>query len=998
MTKSGIFAIAAMLFGFLTCRSDIPNHMTEESPLTQEELQYIQDSINAEKARAEAEAAREAWVEEKFQSLTEDEKLGQLFMLASYPSKGLTDQQNVEKLIDKYKIGGVIVFKGNPTYTAQIINSFQAKSTKVPLLIGVDGEWSVNMRMDSTIRYPRQMTLGAIRDHKLVYEFGKRVAYECRRLGIHINFAPVIDVNNNPANPVIGDRSFGDDLGNVVEKGAAYMRGMQDNGVLASAKHFPGHGDTHTDSHYDLPVITHSKERLNAVELYPFKELINRGVASVMVAHLNIPALDSTANLPSSLSPKIVKELLKEDLQFEGLAITDAMNMAGITKHHKNGESDLLALIAGNDILLMTQDMAAALPKIKAALQDGRLSWGDLDLRVKRVLRAKYMAGLHNYQPVDLKDIVQDLNTSEAESLKELLLAKSITLAVNEEKVFPLDPQKYNTVASIMIGGSATNTFQTQLKTYGIKKNYHVPKGVGLKDKLPLIKDAETVIIALSEVGKLPKDNYKLNKVQIDFINELAQEKKVVLVVFGNPYSLVNFPELKNVIVAYDNNSQIQHLTAQAVLGRANFEGMLPVTVTERFSYGKGENIKISGLPHATKPESVGFNSAKLNQIDILAKDLIAKQAAPGCQIMVVRHGKIAYNKAFGYHTYEKQSANTIDDIYDLASVTKIAATTIAIMNLYEEGKVDLDKTLGHYIAELKGTNKANLKIRDVLAHRAGLQAWIPFYKETLDSAKLPSPNYYSSIKTDEFNIPVAANLYTSEKALDEMLWKKIYESEISPSNYRYSDLGLILLSKLVEKVTGKSLDVYVEDIFYKPMGLREIGYNPLENELPLEKIIPTEKDDYFRHQVVQGYVHDMGAAMMGGVSGHAGLFSSAKDLAVILQMLLDEGEYNGKSYLQPSTVALFTKQQSAQSRRGLGFDRKDTSSNNKNPNVTPLASNSTFGHTGFTGIGAWVDPQQELIYIFLSNRTYPQMNNSKLNTMQYRVKIQEAIYKSIIK
>lgn len=1000
MTKSAVFIVASLLFGFLNCRSDMPkdkNNIIAESP-SPEELQYIQDSINAAKARKEADAAKAAWVEEKFQSLTEDEKLGQLFMLAAYPSKGLVDQQNVEKLIEKYKIGGIIFFKGNPTYTAQLTNLYQSKSPKVPLLMGLDGEWSVSMRMDSTVRYPRQMTLGAVRDNKLIYAFGKRVAYECKRIGIHINFAPVIDVNNNPENPVIGDRSFGDNLSNVVEKGSAYMRGMQDHGVLASAKHFPGHGDTNTDSHHDLPIINHSKERLDSIELYPFKELIKRGVASIMVGHLNVPALDSTENLPSSLSPKIVKDLLKDKMGFEGLAITDAMNMAGITKHHKNGESDLLALIAGNDILLMTQDMGAAIPKIKKAIEEGKLTWEDIDLRVKCILAAKYMAGLHAYQPVDLANITKDLGEAEAELLKEELLAKSLTLVSNEEKVFPLASENYSKVATIMIGSTAANTFQSQLKANGITKNNHIASTFAgaLTDRFPNIKEAETVIIALSNVGKLPKDNFKLLKNQIDFINDLAKTKKVVLVVFGNPYCLVNFPELKNVVVAYDNTNQIQNLTAQAIIGHLPFEGMLPVTVTPNYIYGKGEITKSSALPYSTQPESVGLKSTILNQIDAVAKDLIAKQAAPGCQIMVVRHGKIAYNKAFGYHTYDKQQANTTNDIYDLASVTKIAATTIALMNLYEEGKIELDKTLGHYLPELKGTNKANLRIKDVLTHSAGLVAWIPFYKETLDSAKLPSPDFYKTEQEGDFNIKVAENLYTSQKVLDEMLWKKIYESELSPSNYRYSDLGLIIFSKLVEKITNKTLDEYVYETFYRPMGLENITFNPLDNDIDKSRIVPSENDNYFRHQILQGYVHDMGAAMLGGVSGHAGLFASAENLAAIMQMLLNEGEFKGRAYLQPSTVKLFTAKQSEKSRRGLGFDKKDASTTK--PNVALQASAQTFGHTGFTGIGAWADPKEDLVFLFLSNRTFPSMNNNKLISMNYRVKIQEIVYKAIIK
>jgi beta-glucosidase-like glycosyl hydrolase/CubicO group peptidase (beta-lactamase class C family) len=991
MTKTGFSLLAVLLFGFLMCQSDLPAGNAAANAMDEDKKQ-------AEDSARIAQAAMDKWVEAKMAEMNDEQRLGQLFMLGAYPQKGAEDELRIAQMIATYHIGGLIYFKGSPTRLAALNNKYQGLS-RLPLLIGIDGEWGVSMRLDSAIRFPRQLTLGAIRDNKTVYNFGRFVAKECKRLGIHINFAPVVDVNNNPANPVIGDRSFGEDMKNVALKAEAYMLGMQDNQVLACAKHFPGHGDTDVDSHYDLPKLMQSRQRLDSLELYPFRYLIEKGVASIMVAHLEIPALDSTPNLPATLSPLVVKKLMKEEMGFEGLAITDALNMAGVTKHHALGESDLKALLAGNDILLMTQDMAAARKKILQAIKDGRLTWDDLNARVRRVLRAKYRAGLHNYKPLDLKNVVADIATAEGEALREEIYAKSLTLVANNDNLLPIAPANAAKVATIAIGSATKTSFQTELDRFGINNHFQAGHSIVGKqaDKYASLKKYDAVIVSLYNIGKLPKDGYNISPSAIEFVKELNKSTKVILVAFGNPYSIQYFDSLSTVAVAYDDERQIQQLMAQAVVGALPIDGVLPIN-TARFKCGTGVITKATRMSFATRPEVVGLSSSKLNKIDAIAKEMIAQKAAPGCQVLVVKNGKIAFHKAYGHHTYDKTQTVKLNDVYDLASVTKIAATTISLMKLYEEGQLNLDKTLGDYLPQLKGSNKESLLIREVLTHNSGLTAWIPFYKNTLDSLKKPQTKYYKNKTEGDYCVRVSPNLYFCKTATDSVIWHRIHDAPQESKTYRYSDLGFILFTNLVQNLSQKPLDQYAYDNFYAPMGLTEINYNPTDHNIKRSRIIPTEKDDYFRHQVVQGDVHDMAAAMIGGVSGHAGLFSTATDLAAVFQMLINDGDYMGKQYLEPTTVQLFTAQQNTNSRRALGFDRKENGSDKKSVNVAYQASERTFGHLGFTGIGAWADPDEQIIYIFLSNRTYPTGENNKLNSLGIRTRIHEAIYDARIK
>jgi len=431
------------------------------------------------KKNSEAKTKQQLWVDSVFDSMSEEERLGQLFMVAAYSNRDEKHSEELEKLIREYNIGGLIFFQGGPVRQAILTNRYQAKA-KVPLLIAIDGEWGLKMRLDSTMAFPKQMTLGAVQDDAYIYAMGKEVARQCKRLGIHVNFAPVIDVNSNPANPVIGVRSFGEDKFKVAEKGIAYMKGMQDNGVIACAKHFPGHGDTETDSHLTLPVITHTKERLNDVELYPFRELIKDSVFSIMVAHMHVPAYDSTTNMATTLSKSVVTDLLKNELQFKGLIFTDALNMKGVSSFFKPGEVDVLALLAGNDVLLYAEDVPTAIRKIHKAIKENKITWAEVDERVKKILTAKFWAGLDSLKPIELHNLYEDLNSSEAKALRQDIYEKALTIVRNDDNLIPIRILDTTTFASITIGvPSQGSNFQHTLDLYAPFTHFTLHKNAG---------------------------------------------------------------------------------------------------------------------------------------------------------------------------------------------------------------------------------------------------------------------------------------------------------------------------------------------------------------------------------------------------------------------------------------------------------------------------------------------------------------------------------------
>jgi beta-N-acetylhexosaminidase len=943
--------------------------------------------------------AERRWVDSVMATLDESQRLGQLFMLAGYPDKGQTHEDELAALVRRYQIGGVIFFKSDPTPLAKMVNRLQSES-KIPLLTAIDGEWGIGMRVDSVPDFPRQLMLGAIRDNQLIYEMGQAIARQCKRVGVCVNFAPVVDVNNNPNNPVINDRSFGEDRSNVSAKGFQYMSGLQEGGVMACAKHFPGHGDTDKDSHFDLPVIQRDIARLDTVELFPFVALAQHGLQSVMTTHLSIPALDTTHNLPSTLSPKIVHDLLTRKIGFRGLIFTDALGMKGVSKFFRPGQSELRALLAGNDVLLMPENIAAAFDTIRAALSRGEISQASIDARARKILGAKYRLGLPRVQPVTLANLRQDLNGQDVFALRERLIEAALTLARNRHEVLPVRRTDSLKIACISLGTAGRTAFQAQCAYFSPLLEKTLLSEIPTKaadQTLAEVKDCDLVIVGVHGMSRKAEANFGVTASEQAFLERLQAQNRTALCVFGNPYSLRLLDYGDAVVMAYEDNETVQRICAQAIFGSASLSGRLPVTASAGFPFGAGENRPAFRLPYGDAARE-GLKAWKLDAIDAVARELIAEKAAPGCQVLVAKNGKIVFHRTYGNHTYEKNAPSTSpSDLYDLASITKIAATTLAVMKLHDEGRIDLNQTLGHYLPELEGTNKAPLVLREVLVHQAGLKDWIPFYQTTLDKNKKPKTELYKGFCDSIFCVPVSEKLFL-KKSFPDSIWNSIFRSELRASkDYVYSDLGLYLTQRVVEKITGKPLDQYVNETFYLPMGLRQTLFNPRKKLSP-ERMVPTELDAYFRYQTVQGTVHDMGSAMMGGVAGHAGLFSTAPELATLMQLLLNNGEWAGVQYLSPQTIRLFTAYHDPQkSRRGIGFDKPEPDPQ-RTANTAQACSPGTFGHTGFTGTCVWADPAHQLVYVFLSNRTYPNMDNRKLITGNYRTRIQNIVYEALAK
>ncbi len=954
---------------------------------------------------AGGEAAK--WADSVYQSLSNDQRIAQLMVVRLSSIDMKTKQvtffdQQVAELVKNYNIGGICVFQGSPVKQAGIINNLQAMA-KTPILMCMDAEWGVGMRiLDSVLPLPKQMMLGAMKDASIVYKYGKVVADQCKRLGLHVNYAPVIDVNNNPDNPVINDRSFGEDKYKVALFGTQYMRGMQDNGVMACAKHFPGHGDVSVDSHVDLPIINKSIAQLDSLELYPFRQLFAAGIESAMVAHLYIPAIDSTANRATSLSKNNVTGLLRNQLHFEGLTFTDALEMQGVKKFFPDGEASVQSLIAGNDMLCLPGDVPIAIQKINEAIEKGTLSRADIELHCKKVLVAKYQYAMGQRNMIVTENLTTDLN-KEVPAMRRLVAENAITLLSGKDSVFFPLPANGNDstkeVAYVGIGLTADNAFARRMRNdYGADV-FYVDYAKKNADSLSILVDKivrgyHKVIIGIHNTNRPPLNNFGISADAVTLVNVLQQRAKTMTFLFANPYAAKNWCAARNLVVCYEDDSIVQHTAIDMLQGKLPYKGVLPVSVCDQYRYGFGITAS-AGSMKMSSPFLHEVDSNRLANIDSIVNDAIAKKAMPGCVVLVAKDGDIIFRKAYGHYTYDQTEAVKENSVYDLASVTKVAATTLAIMKLAENGQIDIHKKLSDYLPWVKGSNKEDILIEKILLHEAGLVPYIPFFKETLDAEGKPLNNIYAGHSSKAFPGRVANNLYINNYWIDSM-YRKILKSPVGPpAKYVYSDIDFILLGKLVETVSGKRLDEYVRTEFYEPMGLESIGYSPL-TRFPINQIAPTENEKTFRSQLLRGDVHDPGAAMFGSPTGHAGLFSDATDMAAILQMLLNGGSYNGNQYLKKETIDLFTAYHSNISRRGYGFDKPEKD-NATRPEPYPAKSASalTFGHTGYTGTCVWADPQSKLIFVFLSNRVYP--NGSELLLkMNIRPKIFETIYQSL--
>lgn len=953
------------------------------------------------------------WVDEQLSGMSLKEKIGQLFIHTVAPLNTQVNKNNIRDAVKEYKVGGLL-FSGGQLSNQVLLTNYAQELANIPLFITFDGEWGLAMRLKGTPTFPRNRVLGCIQDDELIYQYGKEVARQCKEIGVQINFAPVADVDINPRNPVINTRSFGGDPKNVARKVVAYSRGLEDGGVLSVSKHFPGHGDTEVDSHKALPVLHFDRARLDSIELYPFKEVIKADLGGIMVGHLEVPTLGKHA---ASISSHVVQDLLCEELGFQGLVFTDALEMKGISA---NEHLCAQALIAGNDLLLAPRNLKRELDGVLAAVRSGKLSEEIITEKCRKVLTYKYALGLKNKPHIQLSGLDKRLNRPETKELLARMQKAAVTVPVNGEGILPLDSELKGTVV-LNIGNSSASGLPFYNRLQAAIPLSRITAGT---DALPSIKrqllNSERVIVVISS------NEYKKYRTML---NSLPPELPVIYVYLMPLRSMQgmdnDWRKAAAVVLGHTDAPLIQEYVADVLTGRAVADGRLSVAVADLLKPGAGVTLTPK-VTRTYKPEEYGMNSRILKKIDEIALEGIKAKAYPGCQILILKEGKPVYDKSFGTFTYDANSPRVRENhLYDLASLTKTTATLLAVMKLYDEGKFGLTDRISHYVPALKGTDKERVTIEELLLHQSGIPAFWPFYRAAIDKDSYEGAfykagrdmNHHRQIDTrlfviDKFEykkdlmaksfstdcpLQVADGMYLHRSFRDSIL-TQIGRIPLKNRTYRYSCLNFMLLKEMVENISKMPINLFLEKEFYKPMGMTRTAYLPLRR-FTKEEIVPTVKADYLRKgMMLQGYVHDESAAFLGGVSGNAGLFSTAHDVAKVYQMLIDGGTYEGKRYLSKETCDLFLTHTSKISRRGLGFDKPDL----RNPAKSPCAEEApkeVVGHTGFTGTCAWADPKNRLVYVFLSNRVYPRpFDHKQLMRLNIRPRIQQVMYQALVK
>lgn len=942
---------------------------------------------------AKSQSDEDRWVDSVYNSLTAEQRVGQLVNVrANLPNKAFFTE--IQQLIEEYNIGGVTFFRTDAEPLLKQVNEWQAMA-QTPMMVGIDGEWGLGMRLNDGISYPYQMTLGAIQNKALIGEMGAQIAEQCLRLGINVDFAPDIDVNNEPKNPVIGMRSFGEDPKNVAVCGTQYALGLQDNGVLPTMKHFPGHGDTKTDSHEGLPKIDKKLKDIKKTELYPFEYLIDKGVAGAMVGHLYMPAIEPVKNLSSSISKNVVTNLLKDEMGFDGIIFSDAMEMKGAYKGIHPDSVGLKAVMAGVDVILMPLNPENTIQAIV-----NQMDKEDVRNRVeescKKVLRYKYRLGMADFKPNYEFAVDNDLHQAKYYNLRQRLYNEAVTMLRNERGTLPLD--KSQKIAVVTLGKK--NDVAKQLAAQGydvdsfvIDKDTNKPKKTKIVNEL---KKYKCVIVNVRNTSIYSTKNFGITNDMVNFVKDVSKNSNIIFNLFACPYALEKFTFKKSpraVIIGYEDVPCAVNAVVDVMVGKLNPVGRLPVTIHKKFKVGEGLSFEGMLTPETLPVELI--DNEFTQKIDSIALNGIELGAYPGCQVFAMKDGKVIYDKCFGYFTYDGNHEVQNDDVYDIASLTKVFATTFAMMKLYDDGKISLESKLGDYFPYLKNTDKGDIKLIEIMTHQAGFTSWIPIYQSMLKDGK-PDPDIFRKSIDEDHTVRVAKDMYIS-KDFKFDVFETVKVSTMGDKKYKYSDLGFYLLPHIVEMVTNMPFERYLEENFYKPLNLNHIYYKPLKHT-DIDRIAPTEDDSVFRMQQLQGDVHDQAAALMGGVAGHAGLFANARDLAVMMQLLLDEGYANERQFLSGYTVKKFTTApfKDNMNRRGIGFDKPEVDPKVKGYTPSKKSSMESFGHTGFTGTFAWADPKNGLIVIFLSNRVYPDANNNKLAKNDIRTKIHDLFYDAV--
>lgn len=886
-------------------------------------------------------------VETAMAGLTLDEKIGQLFMVRAYGT--FTNERDLDflrlkELITDYHVGGVIFFQGD-IYGQAVINNRLQQLAKYPLWIAQDMEFGAAMRIEGTTRFTPAMGIAATNNPYNAFLKGKITAAEAKALGVHQIYAPVLDVNNNPANPVINVRSYSADPEMVAQYGSEFIRGVQSEGLVSTGKHFPGHGDTDTDSHLALPVITHEYSRLDSVELVPFRSAINKGMQSVMSAHIAFPNISKYKDLPGTLDESILKRILIDSLSFGGLVVTDGLEMQGITDHFSPGEAVIKALKAGADQMLISTDEKAAINEIKKAVQAGEITEERIDRSVRKILALKASHGAFTDPYVNVQSLSYRINNPQFRNTANRIARESITVLKNEE-VLPIRQVDYPSIVVLGISDGeehpSASVLRREIARYHGNIRYHSLDSRTSEEEIQeLIDDAELadLIILGSFIRVRSYHELQMPREYLGIIEQISNfDKPEVLMAFGNPYIVENIPDSEVHLMAWSSSAQQVRQTVPSIFGASDIQGKFPGVVPNMYDIGDGIEMPQSAL-RFDEPMSAGLSIDSLVYIDKIMQRAINDSVFPGGVVGVMRNGALVWQQAYGYHDYSKTKAVQPNDVYDLASISKIMATTTSIMKLVDERQISLDDPVHKYIPEFDEGKKREITIRHFLLHTSGL----PAYRI-----------YVDELRTRKELIEAVRN----EPLIND-----------PGEEYVYSDLGFILLAEIIEQVSGKRIDRYIRDEFFEPMGMNSTTYNPenLGNRFT-ERIPPTEIDTVYNRGLVHHRVHDERAYFMDGVSGHAGLFSSVQDMAKYFFMLLNDGVYAGHQYLSPETIELFTTRQSPINQRGLGFDRKSEDFST----AGTLTSNNSYGHTGFTGTSFWVDPNENIAIIILTNRTYP--------------------------
>lgn len=958
-------------------------------------------------------AAMNKWVDSVYNALTPDERVGQIIAQV-FAAKDLNaTKAELKRVIEKYHVGGVYFSIGPALNHAEFANYANSLS-KVPIMVCIDGEWGLSMRMPETPRFPKNMALGAIQDDQLLYEYGREMARECHEVGVNVNFAPAVDVNSNPANPVIGQRSYGEDPINVSRKAIAYARGLEDNGILSVAKHFPGHGDTREDSHKTLPTVNRPLASLKTIDLLPFTNYVNAGLGGVMVAHLNVPAL-SKSKYPTSLNHAVVTDFLKNDMQFEGLVFTDGLQMLGARIPGKaNG---VLALKAGVDVMIEPHNLPMNVEQLRAMYKKGGQDSALIANACKKMLSYKYILGLTEKRMVDKNGLLNRINSPEAKALVDRLYAASMTVVKNDNRILPIKHLE-NRVSVVTVGGSRdkVSDFVATCKLFA-PVDAHQMTASTMSATVRDVKGAGTVVVGIYDKSSASRN-------AVNYLVRHIDPSRLVLCFFVRPYDMSAYAsaikKCAGVIEAYEDEPGAQKAAAQVAFGGINATGKLPVSVEGVAKCGHGINLYASRLGYAS-PEDVGLDRRMVEQIDSIASLAIREKAFPGCQVLVARNGKVVLNKSYGYLDYTNKLLVNNNTLYDLASVSKASGMLSGVMKAVEQGKLSLDGRLDSYIPSLKGNEKGGLTIRDLLYHETGMQPSLNMYTLMTDTASYKgalvtgskSADYpmfagggyinrtakvrsdiTSSVKTKDFDVQIGKHLYVGDVTRDTIM-NIIHNLPLrSDRNFVYSCLNFCLLREAEEAATGVRHDRYVYDNIFHRIGSFRTVYRPLEH-FSAREIAPTELDDYFRGGMVQGVVHDETAAFSGGIQGNAGLFSNANDLAKLCQMWLNGGTYGGEQILSADVVKTFMTSVSPNSHRGLGFD-KPNFDDPENSSVCEQAGKQVVGHTGFTGTSFWIDPEENLIYVFLCNRVCPSRINPAFANVGARYNIFGYIYDSI--